>query len=150
MTSPSERLLQLGIELPRLSDPAGNYVHAVRAGSLLFLAGKGIGDVTGKVGLDLTVADAYACARSTGLLLLAAAAAELGSLDRIARVVKVNGYVNATPDFVDHPRVIDGCSDLFVEVFGDAGRHARTSLGVGSTPSQIPIEIEVVLEFRDG
>ena len=147
MNSIEQRLQKLGIELPALLEPAGNYVHAVSSGSLLFLAGKGLSAGTGKVGRDLTVQQAYDYARTTGIMLLAVMRQELGSLDLVTRIVKVNGYVNAVPEFAEHPKVIDGCSDLFVEVFGERGRHARTAIGAGSLPDQIPVEVEVVVEF---
>jgi enamine deaminase RidA (YjgF/YER057c/UK114 family) len=134
--------------LPPLPAPAGNYVHATRVGNLVFLAGKGAGGTTGKVGHGISVEEAYQIARATGLLLLAALQHELGALDRVLRIVKVTGFVNATPEFADHPKVINGCSDLFVEVFGDRGRHARSAIGVASLPGHIPIEIEAVVEVR--
>jgi enamine deaminase RidA (YjgF/YER057c/UK114 family) len=147
MSSVYERLKALGIELPPIPKPAGNYVHAVRSGNLLFLAGKGVGKYTGKVGRDVSLEQAYEYARSTGLTMLSVIHHELGSLDRVTRIVKVLGLVNAVPDFSDHPKVINGCSDLFVEVFGERGRHARTAVGAGSTPDQIPLEIEAIVEF---
>jgi enamine deaminase RidA (YjgF/YER057c/UK114 family) len=113
----------------------------------LFLAGKGSIGAGGKVGLDLSVEQAYERARDVGLLLLAVIRQELGSLDRVVRVVKVFGLVNATPDFESHPEVIDGCSDLFIAVFGENGRHARTSIGAASLPHGIPVEIEAVVEI---
>ena len=143
------RLEELGITLPEVPDPAGNYVHAVRTGNLLHLAGKGPRNSTGKVGADVSVEDAYAAARDTGLTLLAVMKQELGSLDRVARVVKVFGMVNAAPDFGQQPQVINGCSDLFVEVFGDVGRHARSAVGMGSLPMQITVEIECIVEVTD-
>jgi enamine deaminase RidA (YjgF/YER057c/UK114 family) len=150
MPSPTDRLRDLGLTLPRVPSPAGTYVHAVRTGRLMFLAGKGAGtDLTGKVGRDVTVWQAYDYARQTGLVLLAVMAQELGSLDRVSRIVKVFGAVNATPEFTDHPKVVNGCSDLFVDVFGERGRHARTAVGMGSTPYQIPVEIDVVIECVD-
>ncbi len=149
MTSPTTRLRELGIELPALPAPAGNYVHAVRTGRLLFLAGKGVGPYSGKVGHDVTVDQAYEYARCTGIILLAVIARELGSLDIVTRIVKVTGFVNAVPEFSDHPKVINGCSDLLVEVFGERGRHARTAIGAGSTPSQIPLEIEMIVEYAN-
>jgi enamine deaminase RidA (YjgF/YER057c/UK114 family) len=136
------------LPLPPLPKPAGNYVHAVRVGDLMFLAGKGAGDTIGKVGRDISVEQAYQIARATGMILLSALAAELGSLDRVVRVVKVTGFVNAVPEFAEHPKVIDGCSDLFVEVLGARGRHARSAIGVASLPNHIPIEIEAVVEVR--
>ncbi len=149
MASPTARLRELGIDLPQLPPPAGNYVHAVCAGRLLFLAGKGIGPQTGKVGRDVSVEQAYAYARQTAIALLAVISHQLGSLDHVARIVKVTGFVNAVPELAEHPKVIDGCSDLLVEVFGERGRHARTAIGVGSTPSQIPLEIEMIVECTD-
>ncbi|MDB6068490.1 MAG: hypothetical protein JWR26_4698 [Pedosphaera sp.] len=149
MITPTARLVELGIELPALKAPAGNYVHAVRSGRLLFVAGKGNGPYTGKVGRDVTVEQAYEYARCTGLMLLSAIEQELGSLDKVTRIVKVLGLVNAVPEFSEHPKVINGCSDLFVEVFGERGKHARTAVGAGSTPNQIPLEIEVIVEFDD-
>jgi len=141
-----ERLNELGIELPRVPAPMGNYVHAVRTGNLLFLAGKGPGGVTGKVGAGITVEEAYRHAREVGLVLIAVMRQELGSLDRVNRVVKVLGMVNAVPEFARQPAVINGCSDLFVEVFGEKGRHARSAVGMGSLPGGIPVEIEAIVE----
>ena len=141
-----ERLQELGIELPPVPEPAGNYVHAVRTGSLLYLAGKGPGGVSGKVGGDIPVEDAYRHARETGLVLIAVMRQELGSLDRVSRIVKVLGMVNAVPEFGEQPAVVNGCSDLFVEVFGEKGRHARSAVGMGSLPGGIPVEIEVIVE----
>lgn len=149
MSSPTTRLRELGITLPSIPSPAGNYVHAVRSGCLLFLAGKGVGSYCGKVGHDVTVEQAYEYARSTGIMLLSAIAHELGSLDKVTRIVKITGFVNAVPEFDEHPKVINGCSDLLIQVFGERGRHARTSIGAGSTPGQIPLEIEMIVEFTD-
>ena len=141
-----ERLNALDIELPPVPAPAGNYVHAERTGNLLFLAGKGPGKVSGKVGADVTPEEAYAHARNTGLVLIAVMREELGGLDRVKRIVKVLGMVNAVPEFGRQPEVINGCSDLFVEVFGEKGRHARSAVGMGSLPGGIPVEIEVIVE----
>ncbi len=152
--STEKRLKSLGIELPALTGPVANYVNAVRTGNLLFLAGKGPSVVDGlrpqgKVGRDFTVEQGYKFARSTGLALLAVMRDELGSLDRVRRVVKVLGMVNGEPEFRDQPKVINGCSDLFVEVFGDAGRHARSAVGMGSLPNGIPVEIEAIVEIAE-
>jgi len=136
------------LTLPPLPEPAGNYVHSVRVGDLVFLAGKGTREATGKVGREISVEQAYQIARATGMILLSALTAELGSLDRVVRIVKVTGFVNAVPEFAEHPKVMNGCSDLFVEVFGARGRHARSAIGVASLPHQIPIEIEAVVEVR--
>src|SRR5262245_40001519 len=142
------RLSEIEASLPPVPEPGGNYVHAVRAGNLLFLAGKGV-PVSGKVGREFTKEQAYQFARETGLILLAVMKQELGTLRLVKRVVKVLGMVNATPEFKDHPFVINGCSDLFIEVFGENGRHARSAVGMGSLPSGIPVEIEAIIEFTD-
>jgi enamine deaminase RidA (YjgF/YER057c/UK114 family) len=149
------RLKELGIELAPATSPLANYVNAVRTGNLLYLAGKGPGLPgqplpTGKVGRDLTIEEAYQHARDTGLNLIAVMKAELGDLDRVKRIVKVLGMVNATPEFGRQPEVINGCSDLFVEVFGERGRHARSAVGMGSLPRGIPVEIEVIVEIEAG
>ena len=152
--SAEKRLKELGIELGPVSSPVANYVNAVRTGNLLFLAGKGprAGKdgkrVLGKVGRDLSVEQAYEQARSVGLDLLAVMRSELGSLDKVKRVVKVLGMVNAEPDFGDQPKVINGCSNLFVEVFGERGKHARSAVGMGSLPGGIPVEIECIVEVE--
>jgi enamine deaminase RidA (YjgF/YER057c/UK114 family) len=139
-----KRLDELKITLPPLGAPAGNYVPARRAGNLLFLSGRGPGPVAGKVGDSITLEQAYQHARSVGLGLIAAMKHELGDLDKVKGIMKVLGMVNAVPSFTDHPKVINGCSDLLVEVFGEAGRHARSAVGMGSLPNQIPVEIELI------
>jgi enamine deaminase RidA (YjgF/YER057c/UK114 family) len=147
-----QKLKQLGLDLGTVSAPVANYVNAVRTGNLLYLAGKGPrADAngvrpTGKLGREFTAEQGYQHARSVGLDLLAVMRAELGSLDRVKRVVKVLGMVNAVPEFTDHPKVINGCSDLFVEVLGEAGKHARSAVGMGSLPMGIPVEIEAIVE----
>ena len=146
-----KRLAELGIELPVATAPAANYVNAVLTGNLLFLSGKGPyrpdGSLhTGIVGQDVSVEDAYQHARLTGLHLISTMQAELGDLDRVARIVKVLGMVNAVPGFTQQPEIINGCSDLFVEVFGDRGRHARSAVGLGSLPRNITVEIEAIVE----
>ena len=147
------RLQELGIELPAPPAPVANYVRFVQVGNLLFLAGHGpqrAGAPTyaGQVPTDVSVEDAYQAARSVGLNLLASTREALGSLDRVKRVVKVLGMVNSAPGFGDQPRVINGFSDLMVEVFGDAGRHARSAVGMAALPSSIPVEIEMILEVE--
>jgi enamine deaminase RidA (YjgF/YER057c/UK114 family) len=149
-----QRLKELGIELPKASGPMANYVNAVRAGNFLYLAGKGAGlpgkpMPIGKVGRDVTIEQGYGFARETGLNLIAVMKAELGDLDRVKRIVKMLGMVNATPDFGHQPEVINGCSDLMVEVFGERGKHARSAVGMGSLPRGIPVEIEVIVEVED-
>jgi enamine deaminase RidA (YjgF/YER057c/UK114 family) len=149
-----QHMKKLGIELFKPTSPMANYVNAVRTGNLLYLAGKGPGLPgkplpVGKVGRDFTVEQAYLHARETGLSLIAVMKAELGDLDRVKRIVKILGMVNATPEFGQQPEVINGCSDLMVEVFGERGRHARSAVGMGSLPRGIPVEIEVIVEVED-
>ena len=151
-----KRLKELGIRLAPVTPPVANYVNAVRTGNLLYLAGKGGPPgpdgrrPKGKLGREFTVEQGYKHARDTGLEILAVIRSELGSLDKVKRVVKVLGMVNAVPEFEDHPKVINGCSDLLVEVFGDKGKHARSAVGMGSLPMQIPVEIEVIVEVSAG
>ncbi|HYL25099.1 MAG TPA: RidA family protein [Burkholderiales bacterium] len=146
--SAEARVRELKLDLKAPSQPVANYVNAVRTGNLLFLAGKGPWGVKGKVGRDFTIEQAYQQARAVGIDLLAAMRAELGSLDKVRRVVKVLGMVNAVPEFEDQPKVINGCSDLFVEVFGSRGKHARSAVGMGSLPMGIPVEIECIVEVE--
>ncbi len=150
---PEARLAAMGIELPKPPAPVANYVRAVRTGNLVFLAGHGPlkpegGYVTGKLGKDLTVEEGYAAARLTGIALLASLKGEIGSLDRVRRIVRVEGMVNATPDFTDQSKVINGCSDLLVEVFGDRGKHARAAVGMVSLPIGLAVEIHMVAEVE--
>jgi enamine deaminase RidA (YjgF/YER057c/UK114 family) len=148
-----QRLKELGIELTQPTAPMASYVNAVRTGNLLYLAGKGPGLPgkplpVGKLGRDFSIEQGYGFARETGLSILAVLKAELGDLDRVKRIVKVLGMVNATSEYGSHPEVINGCSDLFVEVFGERGRHARSAVGVGSLPRGIPVEIEAIVEIE--
>ena len=150
--SAEKRLKELGIVLPEVPTPVANYVPFVRTGKLVFLSGQGPrrpegGFHTGKVGSEVSVDDAYKHARLTGIGLLAALRAAAGSLDKVKRIVKVLGMVNANPAFVDHPRVINGCSDLLVEVLGERGRHARSAVGVSGLPGNISVEIELIAEL---
>ena len=144
--SPEERLRALGIVLPPVPEAAGNYVHAVEAGGLLFLSGKGLMTEPGRVGESLSCEQARDHARRTGLILLSVMRETLGSLDRVARVVKVLGMVNAAADFGDHPAVVNGCSDLLVEVLGERGQHARSVFGTGSLPGCAAVAIEAIVE----
>ena len=145
--------LTASVAIPDLPPtPIGSFVNAVRSGNLLYISGQGPVDadgrlMTGKVGKDVSTAEACAHARLVGLNLLAVARAELGDLSRIKRVVKLLGMVNAVPDFTDHPQVINGCSDLLQEVLGEAGVHARSAVGVGSLPNNITVEVEAILEI---
>jgi len=143
-----QRLEELGIALPNPVNSLANYVRWVQTGNLLFISGTGPGDESqrGKLGSTMSVEEGYAAAREVGLQIIATAKAALGDLDRVTRVVKVLGMVNCTPDFAEHPQVINGCSDLLVEVFGDAGRHTRSAVGFVALPGQIPVEIECTME----
>jgi enamine deaminase RidA (YjgF/YER057c/UK114 family) len=148
--TPYDRLAALGITLPDAPPPIGNFVTHVEEGKLLFLSGQGPSEAsgrlrTGKVGTEISLEQAYDDARLTGINLLAVMHVALGDLGRVRRVVKLFGMVNAAPDFADHPAVINGCSDLLVDVFGSAGIHARSAVGQGSLPGQITVEIEAVV-----
>lgn len=148
------RLAELGIALPAPPPPVANYVRSVHADDFVFLAGHGpLQDdgtfVTGKVGRDLTVEEGYHAARLTGIALLASLRAEIGDLNRVERIVKAVGMVNATDDFTEQSSVINGFSDLMVEVFGDRGRHARSAVGMASLPIGIAVEIEMVVQLRE-
>ncbi len=147
------RLKSLGIELPKSPSPLANYVPFVITGNLLYLSGQGPREAdgsfhTGKVGQEVTIEQAYQDARLTGLNLLAVMQGALGELDRIERVVKLLGMVNGTPDFLEHPQVINGCSDLMVEVFEEKGRHARSAVGMGSLPNNITVEVEAIVKIQ--
>lgn len=143
-----QRLAELGIELPEPVRPIATYVRTVRTGNLLFVSGTGPSDdaPAGKLGVDLTVEQGYAVAREVGLQLIATLKDALGDLDQVTRVVKVLGMVNSVPSFTDQPKVINGCSDLLVEVFGDKGRHTRSAVGMGALPGNIAVEIECTVE----
>lgn len=149
------RLAELGLVLPEIPKPIANYVPYVRLGLVVYLSGQGPrrregGMHTGKVGGDVSVEEAYQHARVVGLQLLAALREAAGGLDRVARIVKLFGMVNAVPEFGQHPRVINGCSDLFVEVLGERGRHARSAVGMGSLPENITVEIEAIAALKRG
>ena len=150
--SAEARVKELGIELPMPPTPVGSYVGAVRTGNLIYISGQGPrkpdnSSLTGKVGADVSIEEAQAAARLVGLNALATLRAEIGSLDQVKRIVKVFGMVNATEDFCEHPKVINGFSDLMFEIFGEAGRHARSAVGMSSLPFQIPVEVEMIVEL---
>ena len=152
MSTPYDRLKSLGIELPVPPTPIANFVTHVEVNGLLFLSGQGPREAdgrmhTGKVGANVSVEDAYKHARLTGVNLLAVMHTALGDLGRVKRVVKLLGMVNAVPDFGDQPAVINGCSDLLVDTFGEAGRHARSAVGMGSLPGGITVEIEAIFHI---
>jgi enamine deaminase RidA (YjgF/YER057c/UK114 family) len=147
------RLRELGIDLPEPLGPGGSYVSARRAGDTVYVSGQGPARpdgtmVTGKVGADLTLEEANAAARLAGLQLLAVLRDELGSLDHVTGILKLLGMVNCAPDFSDTPGVINGCSELLVDVFGDAGRHARSAVGMAELPFGIAVEVELVASVR--
>ena len=151
--NPEAVLKSLGIDLPAVPAPAANYVPSVRSGALLFVSGQvSIGPgakFIGKLGRDMTVEEGQKAARVCAINILANIKGAIGSLDKVARIVKLTGFVNCTLEFDEPHKVINGCSDLFVEVFGERGRHARTSLGVSSLPLNITVEIEAVMEIRE-
>lgn len=145
--------MDLGISLPEASSPVANYVNGVRSGNLIFLSGKGPlnpdgTNITGKVGDSISIEEGYEAARLTAINQLAVLKAMLGDLSRVKRVVKVLGMVNANPEFTDHPKVINGYSDLMVAVFGEKGKHARAAVGMGSLPGNIAVEIEMIVEVE--
>lgn len=152
--TPEERLAEMKITLPAVAKPAANYVPAVRTGSLLYISGqisrdeKG-GTIAGKVGSDLTAEQAAAAARRTAIALIAVLKAELGDLRRVKRIVRVGGFVNSAPGFTQQSAVMNGCSDLLVAVFGDAGKHARTSIGVAELPVNAAVESDLIAEITD-
>ena len=151
---PELRLQELNIILPSPPKPVANYVNGVRAGNLIFLAGKGPKsadgiELIGKLGIDVTIEEGYAGARLTAINQLAVLKTMLGDLKRVKRIVKVLGMVNSAPNFVEQPKVINGFSDLMVEVFGDRGRHARAAVGMASLPRGQAVEIELVVEVYE-
>jgi len=151
--SVEQRIKELGLQLPKVPTPAANYANAVRMGNVIYLSGtvpaKPDGTIPkGKVGVDVTTAEAAEHARLVGLNILAILKEQLGNLDRVKQVVKLLGMVNAAPDFREHSLVINGCSDLFVDVFGEAGRHARSAVGHVTLPNQISVEIEAIVAIK--
>ncbi len=148
-----QRLEELNIQLPDAPQPVAIYRPAVQVGNLLFVSGHGPNradgtQITGRVGVELTAEEAKEAARVTGLAILSTVRNTLGSLDRVIRVVKVLGMVNATPDFTEQPQVINGFSELMMEVFGDPGKGARSAVGMGSLPGNIPVEVEAIFEVE--
>jgi enamine deaminase RidA (YjgF/YER057c/UK114 family) len=151
--SAEAKVKELGLDLTHPSSPVANYVPAVTVGKLVYLSGQGPNrpdgsQVTGKAGSECTVDESYDAARLCGIQLLSALKEHVGSLDKVKRVVKLLGMVNATPDFADQPKVINGCSDLLVSIFGEDGKHARSAVGMGSLPGQITVEIEMIVELK--
>ena len=147
--SAEKELKNLNINLPSLELPVGSYVHCVRTSNLLFLSGKGPMGSEGKVGGTISIEQAKNDAYQVGLYLLAAIRAELGTLDKVSKVIKLLGMVNSVPEFEDHPKVVNGCSDLLISVFGNYGVHARSSVGVNSLPGNMTVEIEAIIEIKE-
>jgi|TARA_B110001454_G_scaffold38501_1_gene37939 enamine deaminase RidA (YjgF/YER057c/UK114 family) len=148
-----DKLKELGVELNSPPSPVANYIPVQQTGNLIYLSGQGPRDksgnfITGKVGEDISADEAYDLAKNTAINLISVMKSYLGSLDRIEKIVKVLGMVNSTSDFKDHPKVINGCSDFFVEVFGEKGRHARSAVGMGSLPNNMAVEIEIIVEVN--
>ena len=151
--SPEEKIVKLGLHLPVVSEAIGSYVHAVRVGNLIYLSGKGPrkdnGEyVKGKLGQDLTIPQGYEAARLTAINQLAVLRNELGDLNKVKRIVKVNGFVNSTVSFYDQPQVINGFSDLLIAVFGNYGKHARTAIGTSVLPLNMAVEVEMIVEVE--
>ena len=152
--NPEERLRELNITLPTPPQPVANYVNGVRAGNLIFLAGKGPKypdgrELTGKLGGNITIDEGYEGARQTAINQLSVLKEMLGDLNKVKRIVKVLGLVNSSPNFIDQPKVVNGFSDLMVDVFGEKGKHARAAVGVNSLPRGQAVEIELVVEVYD-
>lgn len=149
-----DKIKELGLQLPAASKPIANYVKYVRTGNLIFLAGHGPTkadgtNIMGKIGKDLTIEQGYEAAKVTALSLIATLKDALGGdLSKVKRIVKVNGYVNCLPDFTEQPKVINGCSDLLVQIFGEKGKHARAAMGMVALPMNIAVEIEMVVEVE--
>jgi len=152
-TNPEDQLKKLGIDLPTPSKPVANYVKWVRTGDLIFLSGHGPcnfeGIPKGQLGDELTVEQGYAAARQAGICLLATLKDAVGDLNNVKQIVRVFGLVSSVDDFYDQPKVMNGCSDLMVEVFGDRGKHVRAAVGTNVLPFNIPVEIEMVVEVKN-
>lgn len=148
--TPEERLAELGLKLPALRSASGNYVSCVRTGNLIYTSGQGTDEYRGKLGEDVSVEVGYQAARQSMLNLLAAVKHEIGELSKVKRVVKILGFINSTPDFIDQPKVMNGSSDLLVEVFGEKGRHGRSAVGMAQLPHNNAVEVEMILEVEDG
>lgn len=144
--TPAEKIKELGLDLPTIPDPSASFVKWRQVGNLLYLSGNGP-DVFGKLGAELTIDEGYQAARETGIEIIAVLQKATGDLGRIKQFVKVLGMVNSAPEFKDHPKVINGFSDLMIEVFGENGKHARSAVGVAGLPNNMAVEIEVIVEL---
>lgn len=147
--TPENKLSELGITLPAIRPAVGNYVSCVKVGNLLFTAGQGVDEYHGKLGKDIPIDEGYKAARQSMLNLLSVVRNELGDLNKVKRVVKMLGFVNCTEDFIDQPKVMNGASDLLVDIFGEKGKHARSAVGMAQLPNNTTIEIEIVLEIEE-
>lgn len=147
--TPESKLLEMGLQLSPVRKTAGNYVSCVRAGNLLFTSGQGVDEFHGKLGRDLTIDEGYLAARQSMLNLLSVVRHELGDLSKVKRVVKILGFVNCTEEFTSQPQVMNGASDLLVNIFGEKGKHGRSALGMAQLPNNTAIEIEMILEIED-
>ena len=149
MITPEEKLAELGLVLPPLRPALGDYVGCVRTGNLLFTAGQGVDEFHGKLGRDLTVEEGYLAAQQSMLNLFSVVKNEIGELSKIKQFVKVLGMVNSTEDFTDHPKVLNGASDLIGKVFGEKGKHGRSAVGMAQLPNNTAIEIEMIIEIEE-
>lgn len=149
LMTPEERLAELGLSLPAPRPAAGNYVSCVRTGNLIFTSGQGTNEYRGQLGADVSIEVGYDAAKQCMLNLLTVLKQELGDLSKVKRVVKVLGFVNSTPDFTDQPKVMNGASDLLVQVFGERGKHGRSAVGMAQLPLNNAVEVEMVVEVED-
>jgi enamine deaminase RidA (YjgF/YER057c/UK114 family) len=147
--TPEERLKELGLSLPAPRPAAGNYVSCVKTGNLIFTSGQGTNEYRGRLGEDVSIEIGYDAARQCMLNLLTVLKQELGELSKVKRVVKVLGFVNSTPDFTDQPKVMNGASDLLVQVFGELGKHGRSAVGMAQLPLNNAVEVEMIVEVED-
>lgn len=147
--TPEDKLSELGITLPAIRPAVGNYVSCVRVGNLLFTAGQGVDEYHGKLEKDISIDEGYKAARQSMLNLLSVVRNELGDLNKVKRIVKILGFVNSTEDFINQPKVMNGASDVLVDIFGEKGKHARSAVGMAQLPNNTTIEIEMVLEIEE-
>ncbi|MEK4426319.1 RidA family protein [Solibacillus sp. FSL K6-1523] len=149
LKTPEDRLQELGIELGQPRSAVGNYVSCVRTGNLLFTSGQGVDQFHGKLGLDLSVEEGYEACRHSMINLITVLKNELGDLSKVKRVVKIFGMVNSAPDFTQQPKIMNGASDLLVDVFGEKGKHARSAVGMAQLPNNTAVEIEMIVEIEE-
>ncbi|MGE6536606.1 RidA family protein [Bacillus luti] len=147
--TPEDKLSELGITLPAIRPAVGNYVSCVKVGNLLFTAGQGVDEYHGKLGKDISIDEGYKAARKSMLNLLSVVRNELGDLNKVKRIVKILGFVNSTDDFINQPKVMNGASDLLVDIFGEKGKHARSAVGMAQLPNNTTIEIEMIIEIEE-